>query len=46
VSGVPGPGYPELVVLQVLVMGVEVIMLGEPKEQFIEEDIVQEDVVT
>ena len=46
VSGVAGPGYPEPVVLHVLVMGVEVIILGEPMEQFIEEDRVQEDVVT
>ena len=29
VSGVPGPGYPDPVVLHVLVMGVEVIMLGD-----------------
>lgn len=32
--------------LHVLVMGVEVIMLGEPMEQFMEEDILQEDVVS
>ena len=46
VSGVPGPGYPDPVVLHVLVMGVEEIMLGEPMEQFIEEDSVQEDEAT
>ena len=45
-SGVPGPREPgPAVVLHVLVRGVEVIMLGEPMEQFIEEGILQEDVV-
>ena len=46
-SGVSGPGKLELVVvLLVLVTGAEVIIFGEPIEQFTEEEgILQEDVV-